>query len=86
MSDKRNMIIHFMDGTRVVYDIPRQVDDNNAISTRMKKLLDMQYIVIEVEGAMKFYPVANIKSVQVYPLPEKLPDFIIQGATLVDEY
>ncbi len=86
MSDQRNMIIQFMDGTKAVYDIPKQVDDVNAISTRMKKLLDMQYLVIEVEGAMKFYPIANIKSIQVYPLPEKLPEFVIQGAKLVDEY
>ncbi len=86
MSEKRNMVIHFMDGTRVVYDFPKQMDNKNSISSHMKKLLEMQYIVIEVEGAMKFYPVANIKSIQVYPLPDTLPDFIIHGAKLVDEY
>ncbi|MFV2059657.1 MAG: hypothetical protein ACC653_03175 [Gammaproteobacteria bacterium] len=86
MSEKRNMVIHFMDGTRAVYDFPKQTDDKNSISSHMKKLLEMQYIVIEVEGAMKFYPVANIKSIQVYPLPDTLPDFIIKGAKLVDEY
>ena len=86
MTPKRNMIILFMDGSKVVYDFPKQSEDENSFSSRLKKLLDMQYIVIEGDGAMHFYPVSNIKSIQVYPLPEKLPEFVIQGAELIDGY
>jgi len=46
----------------------------------------MQFVIIEADGALQFYPVANIKSVQVYPLPEKIPDFVIQGAESVEVY
>lgn len=84
MAEKRNMVIHFMDGTKVVYDFPKQITDSNSISSRMEKLLSMQFLVIEGDGAMQFYPVANIKSIQVYPLPDAIPDFVIQGAESVE--
>jgi len=86
MSEKNNMVIHFMDGTKVVYDFPKHTEDSNAVTSRLKKLIDMQYVIIEADGALQFYPVANIKSVQVYPLPEKIPDFVIQGAESVEVY
>jgi len=33
-----------------------------------------------------FLSVNNIKSVQLHPVPEKLPEFVIQGASVVDVY
>jgi hypothetical protein len=86
MPQKNNMVIQFMDGTKVVYDFPEQSDDSSSLATRYKEILDMQYIVVEAEGAIQFYPVANIKSIQLYPLPEVIPDFVIQGAKLIDVY
>jgi len=36
MSEKNNMVIHFMDGTKVVYDFPKQTEDSNAVTSRLK--------------------------------------------------
>jgi len=83
MQQKNNMTIHFMDGSTVSYDFPKQVDNNAAIATRLSKLLEMQYVIVESDGALQFYPVNNIKSIQVYPLPEVFPDYIIRGACML---
>jgi hypothetical protein len=84
MAAKRYMTIHFMDGTKVAYDFPQQVDDKTSIASRMAKLLEMQYIIIEADESVQFYPVNNIKSVQFYPVPDILPDTVIRGAVIVD--
>jgi len=86
MSQKRNITIHFMDGTKVAYDFPRQVDDPARMSSKIEALLDKQFIVIEGDGAMHFYPVSNIKSIQLHPVPEKLPSYVIQSASATDTY
>lgn len=86
MTDKRNMIIHFMDGTKVAYDFPKQVDDELSVASKIGKLLELQYLVIECDGVMQLYPVCNIKSINVYPLPDRLPDFVIHGADQVEIY
>ena len=86
MAEKRNMVIQFMDGTKLAYDFPKQVDDELSVASRIGRLLEMQYLVIECDGVMQLYPVTNIKSVHVYPLPDKLPEFVIRGAESVEIY
>lgn len=86
MTQKRNLTIHFMDGTKVAYDFPRQVEDKMTMSSKIEALLDKQFIVIEGDGVVHFYPVNNIKSIQLNPIPQKLPDFVIQGAEAADTY
>jgi len=39
--------------------------------------------MVETDGALLMFPFSNIKYLQVYPSPAKLPDYVIKGATLV---
>lgn len=86
MTQKRNLTIHFVDGTKIAYDFPKQIEDDSAMSSKIEELLDKQFIVIEGDGAIHFYPVNNIKSVQLHPVPNKLPDYVITGAVAADTY
>ena len=86
MTQKRNLTIHFVDGTKVAYDFPQQAEDNSTMSSKIESLLDKQFIVIEGDGAIHFYPVNNIKSLQLHPVPQKLPDYVIRGAVAADTY
>lgn len=82
MQIENNMVIHFMDGSSVSYNFPKQLEDHAAISSRVNKLLEQQYLIIESDGSLQFYPVCNIKSIQTYPVPDILPEIVIRGATL----
>lgn len=86
MTQKRHLTIHFMDGTKIAYDFPQRVEDIPNMSSKIAELLEKQFIVIEGDGTINFYPVNNIKSIQVHPVPEKLPDFVIMGAEVADTY
>jgi len=78
MESKRSLTIFFMDGTKVDYEFPRQHGDKISLASHVNTMLEMQYIIIESDGCIHFYPVCNIKSIQVYPISKDFPDNIVQ--------
>jgi hypothetical protein len=84
MESTRWMTIFFTDGTDLKFDFPKQIDDTSKIGTMLKKALNENQLILEVEGTMYTIPFVNIKYIRVYPCPEKLPDTAIQGVKLID--
>ena len=84
MEDKRWMTIFFTDGTNLKFDFPRQLDDTSKIGTMLKKALNEKQLVLEVDDMMFTIPFVNVKYIQVYPCPEKLPDTAIRGAVVME--
>ena len=85
MSEKRGLVIHFMDGTKKVLEFPQQVADSDvAAAAKLKEALDARHLVIEAEGALVVIPFENIKYLQAYPAPKKLPAGVIRGASFKD--
>jgi hypothetical protein len=41
-------------------------------------------IGVEVEGTVYFYPVNNIRSIEISPAPSNLPPSIVQGLRYFD--
>jgi len=82
---KRSMIIHFIDGSKKVLEFPQQVADSDAsASARLKDALDARHLVLEAEGALLVIPFENVKYIQSYPAPKKLPAGVIRGASFKD--
>jgi hypothetical protein len=84
MSEVRGVTIYFNDGTKLVIEYPKQQQNEYDIISKMKDVLENKHFLIEADGAMLFIPVDNIKYMQVYPSPEKLPSYAVQGATIID--
>lgn len=85
MSEKRGLIIHFMDGTKKVLEFPQQVADSDVTAAaRLKEALEARHLVIQAEGALIVIPFENVKYLQVYPAPKKLPAGVIRGASFKD--
>jgi len=82
--EKRGLTIHFTDGTKKVLEFPVQLKDDSSAVLRMKELLDAQYLAIEAEGALIVIPMQNVKYLQAYPAPKKLPANVIRGASFRD--
>ena len=82
---KRSMIIHFIDGTKKVLEFPQQVADSDAsASAKLKDALDARHLVLEADGALLVIPFENVKYIQSYPAPKKLPAGVIRGASFKD--
>ena len=87
MKRDRAMTIHFMDGTHVSFDFPAQEANAFGSALLIEELLKNPYLLVEAEGAMLIYPVANIKSVQLTNLSgggeAVVPKGLIRGAKVV---
>jgi hypothetical protein len=85
MSEKRGLVIHFMDGTKKVLEFPQQVADSDvAAAAKLQQALEARHLVIEAEGALVVIPLDNVKYLQSYPAPKKLPAGVIRGASFKD--
>jgi hypothetical protein len=84
-NEKRGMIIHFTDGTKKVLEFPAQIADSDAsMAAKLKEFLVAGNLSIEADGALVVIPLANVKYIQSYPAPKKLPAGVIRGASFRD--
>jgi hypothetical protein len=81
------MIIHFMDGTNVSFAFPAQETNNFGSTLAIEELMKSPFLLVEADGALLLYPVANIKSIQLTNLTgvgqTVTPKGLIRGATVV---
>ncbi len=84
MEKKRSMTIFFTDGRDLKFAFPKQIDDTSNIGAMIKKALNQNQLILEVEGTMFTIPFVNIKYIQIYPCPDKLPDTAIHGVKLIE--
>jgi hypothetical protein len=85
MADERGMTIHFTDGSKMRLSFPKQVKSEETVSVRLEKILERNTLLVEADGALLVFPFSNIKYLQVYPCPPKLPDYLIKDASVASE-
>ena len=82
---RRGMVITFTDGSKKVLEFPQQMSDSDSTAAlRIKDALEARHIVLEAEGALVVIPFENVKYIQSYPAPKKLPPGVIKGASFKD--
>jgi hypothetical protein len=77
------MVIRFVDGTEEMLEYARFPQDDANLAARIQEALNAQHLVVEVDGKMIVYPFHNIKAIEVFPVPEKLPRIAMKTARLV---
>jgi hypothetical protein len=81
MTKHANAVIHFMDGTSIVIDYPKQAgNDPSTIASNVRKALDQDKLIVEVDGSLLVIPMTNIKYVSITPLPDVLPAGVLRHA------
>jgi hypothetical protein len=81
MANKREMTIHYMDGSSMKIDFPVQAPNESAQVIKLKEALAARHLVIEADGALLVVPFENVKYIQAYPAPAKLPENAIRAAS-----
>ena len=83
MSDPVRMTVFFLDGTTASFVYPRQSGkDQAAIVNTVKKAIDAERLVLEVDGDLVVIPIRSVKYVQVSPAPPHLPSGILRRARM----
>jgi len=86
MTNKRYLTIHFTDGSKLSVTFPRQIEEFHQMAERIQKALDASKLTIEIDGELFVIPMNNVKYLQMTPAPEKMPETIIRGGSLINDY
>ena len=81
MASKREMTIHYMDGSSMKIDFPVQAPNESAQVIKLREALAARHLIIEADGALLIIPFENVKYIQAYPSPAKLPENAIRAAS-----
>jgi hypothetical protein len=70
-----------MDKTKMTLRWPRQAGSGPIeIAATVRKALESDRIIAEVEGRLLIIPARNVKYIEVSPAPPKLPKGVLLGA------
>ena len=83
MGRDRRITIHFTDSNQLVFKFPQQVE-LSVMATAVQKALERDKLTIEADGALYGVPLTNVKYIRMSPAPQRLPESVITGASLVD--
>ena len=79
------LLVRFMDGSKLTLRYPRQAGNDAAtIVANVRKALEADRLLVEVDGTLLFIPLSNVKYLQVTPAPDALPSTVLRNARLVD--
>jgi len=84
MKELKGVTIYFNDGSKLVIEYPAQPENGYDIVAKIKEKMENRHFLVEANGALLYIPVDNIKYLQVYPAPDKLPSYAVSGATIID--
>ncbi len=79
------LLIRFMDGSKMTVRYPKQAGSDPAtIASNVRKALEADRLLVEVDGSLLFIPIANVKYVQVTPAPDVLPATVLRNARITE--
>jgi hypothetical protein len=79
------LVVRFMDGSKLALRYPKQAGEDPAtIVANVRKALEADRLLVEVDDSLLFIPIANVKYIQVTPAPDVLPSTVLRHARLVD--
>ena len=77
------LTVHFAGGTKLSLKFPRQAGNDPVLNaTGLRKALESDKIVAEVDGNLIVIPFHNVTYISLSPAPPDLPKGIIRNAKL----
>lgn len=85
MSNQRSLTICFTDGSDLKVTFPKQDGNPHLLAKRVQTALDARQLAIEVDNELLVIPIDNIKYFKMSPSPEKLPETVILGGSILND-
>jgi hypothetical protein len=83
MSNQHSLTIYFTDGSDLMVNFPKQDVNPRLLAKRVQTALDARQLAIEVDNQLLVIPIDNIKYFKMSPSPEKLPETVILGGSIL---
>ena len=78
-SNERTLIVTYTDGTHDEFRFPPQVDSSR-VAGMVERMMGARILSLEIGDRLIAIPTINIRSVELLPAPEHLPELVITGA------
>lgn len=75
--------ICYMDGTEQQFE-SAQAEEIQSLSSRIQEVLKLNQVIIEADDRLVVIPMHNLKTIEISPVPKKLPNFAICNAQLIE--
>ena len=85
-ASKRTLTIRFMDGTEEGFEYPPAEDQEKykySFGALMKEALNANHLILEMEESVRIMPIQNIKSIEITPKPERVPEYAVKNVRIV---
>ncbi|MEB3288847.1 MAG: hypothetical protein VKI82_02965 [Leptolyngbya sp.] len=76
--------ITFNNGAVQTYGLTERQTDPVQMASRLKNLMEASTFSLEVENRLVIIPMHNIRTIEVSPAPDKLPDLVLRQAVSLD--
>ena len=76
------LIINYTDGTSDQFKFPPQADKVKVV-TVIEKLLTTAVVSLQLKNRLVVIPTANIRSAEIFPVPDNLPDVVLRNVERV---
>jgi hypothetical protein len=81
-SNTARLKLCYMDGTEQQFEYVRP-EEVQSLSSRIQEALKLNQVLIEVDDRLLVIPMQNLKAIEISPVPQKLPNFVIRNARLI---
>jgi len=81
-NNKYTLTIKYLNGNEEKFEFLPQIDQVNMVS-RLTKILDSNQIILELEDKIVLIPIPTVQTIEISPLPPKLPDTVIRNVRLL---
>lgn len=82
-TELHRLTIYFNDDTRLDIAAPPRSDDAMTRMQMVRKAMDVDKLMIEVDGQLMMIPLNNVKYIKISPAPTELPDGVVKGGILM---
>jgi len=83
---QRTLTIHYTNGSKQIFSFPPQSkDDTSSLASKFQRMLDSNYMSLNLGDRLLIVAQANIQSIEISPPPEKMPPLVLNGVKLIAE-
>lgn len=78
------LTIRYLNGKVNKFQFPSQF---NSISeaTRIQKIIQSGQLILALKDKIMLIPMSNVELIELSPIPEKLPDIVIENVEIITE-
>lgn len=84
MEQDRFLTVYFLDGTDMSISFPKQQGNPLLLAKRVQGALDADQFTLEIDGQLMMIPKSSVKYMTLSPVPDELPETVIQGGRILD--